>query len=203
MGTYAIPDGRDENLETTHVVGRLPAGAAAVVTLLAALVAGIATGALAGPQVTTTITTWWSCPVGDSWWSCSLPSYDLLGPNLWTGIAVFLFVVTAAAAIALVGAMIGRLSATPDGIGHARLSPVLTAAVVLFAALAAGIAAAVLLGSTTSILLTRSCPIGNPPPPCPPPPPWIEHDPNLWAGLLAFTLVLTVGTGLAAIRRRR
>jgi hypothetical protein len=73
----------------------------------------------------------------------------------------------------------------------------------LLAALAAGVATAVLLGSTTSIVITQSCPIGNPPPPCGPAThPWIEHDPNLWAGLLAFALVLTVGTGLAAIRRR-
>lgn len=205
METYARRDANDETLEKTRVVRRRPVGAAAVVTLLAALAAGIAAGALLGLQVTTLITTWWSCPVGDSWSTCSLPAYDLLGPNLWTGIAVFFFVIATAAAIALLGAMIERMSlapTTPDGNGHAHLPPVLTAGVALFAALAAGIASAVLLGTTTSILITRSCPVGNPPPPCPSPPPWIVHDPNLWAGLLAFALVVMVGTGLAAISRR-
>ena len=195
----------DATQDQTREDRRAPVGSAILATMLGALAAGMVAGALLGSQTTSLILTVWSCPVGDGWGSCTLPSLELLGDRLWTGIAVFLVVLATAAAIASIGGLLERMGArpaTPDGTAREHLPPVLTATVALFAALAAGIAAAVLLGTSRTFLISHSCPIGNPPPPCQPVSPWIMHDPNLAAALLAFVLVLTVGTGLAVLERR-
>lgn len=87
-----------------------------------------------------------------------------------------------------------------------RSRPVLAAVIVLLAALGAAIAASVLLGTHTLMLLDRSCPVGFPvPPPCPPLETPVRDllDPNLWAGVAAFAVVLATGAGLVMLSRRR
>lgn len=186
---------------------RVRRGLVPVLVLFAALGSGIAAGALLSPQVTTLAE--WLCPVGDSYSRCPPLLHHLLGPRLWTGIAAFLLLLVAAAAIALIGALIEWLeadSATPDRIGRAHLPPVVAAAAVLFAALGTGIAAAVLLGTHTRILRTVSPPLGSKLPLSGPG----EIDalnPNLMAGVAAFVLVLAVSLAISAalptFRRRR
>ena len=208
METHARRDGQDGTLEGAGATRRRPVRAAVVVTLLAALGAGIAAGALLGPQTYHLAQV--NCPfgyLGGSSCPPPFPLYDLLGDKLWTGIVAFFFVLAATAAIALLGALIEWTdadAAAPDRIGRAHLPPVAAAAAILFAGIAAGIAAAALLGTTLRWLPTISCPIGPPETwvRCPPPPEMVALDPNFWAGLLAFVLVLAAGTGLVTIIRR-
>ena len=102
----------DATQDQTREDRRAPVGSAILATMLGALAAGMVAGALLGSQTTSLILTVWSCPVGDGWGSCTLPSLELLGDRLWTGIAVFLVVLATAAAIASIGGLLERMGAS-------------------------------------------------------------------------------------------